>query len=135
MHSTVVLHNRFLVVLGGVSLFNLKAFPLWSVEVIDTVSGTRVDGPNMTLPRSLFGAVVVNQSHLVVVGGKNGKASNDSESIQLNKTRMAISQQWQQQAQHPMCLKKELRLYFNQPCSYKHQDVGIQPLLSAMDCS
>ena len=71
--SAVVVHNRYIVVMGGYGDGRI----LSSVDIIDTSNHSVIAGPSMTIPRSYCASVVVGH-RIFVVGGRNDHGNLDS---------------------------------------------------------
>ena len=65
----VVVHNRYIVVMGGWNSQRLSA-----VDIIDTSNHTIIAGPNMNVPRSHCSSVVVGH-RIFIVGGSTANTS------------------------------------------------------------
>ena len=87
--ATVVVHNRYIVILGGV---NGMGHHLSSVDIMDTApphnnnnnsngEPTIVAGPSMNSTQSSFGAAVMDNRIFVVAGWVNGRWSTSVESL------------------------------------------------------
>ena len=85
--STVVVHNRYILVVGGKS--RLGGASLLSVDIIDTATPTQettdpcciFSGPPLTVPRTRFGMEVV-EGRVYVVGGCYSHNSHISDSVE-----------------------------------------------------
>ena len=64
--SAVAVQNRYIVVMGGCN--HRRQWGLSSVDIIDTINHTVIEGPSMNTPRKWCSSTVLGQDRIFVVG-------------------------------------------------------------------